>query len=370
MKVLMVGGTFDYSGGHTSSVFRKLYTSLLRTLEQRGRIGNDDPVLIYNGGNVRDLPGIMKHTVDAHLVLWMPLMPNEIEKTLSDIKKYNKGCLLVSSKVNNGRYKHEDLIMRMLNSKSNLMIEINSEEGTVAMRVLDPLGNIFGSATYTSNINLVAEFLGHRIDQLMSFTRLESVRHGDMSLPLEPVPGYLDLVHAVARQFSQLIPRAPEAGDRMLGNTSFRCTKGFPSYRDSGGRVYVSRRNVNKEQISMEDFVMADMSHAIKYWGHHKPSVDTPIQLRLYKVYPKINFMLHGHVYVVGAPFTLTPIPCGSYEESLEIAKVIDASDSRPNDEVTAAVVNLIGHGFIAMGATLDDLKNLEFRARMLPEIF
>ena len=41
---------------------------------------------------------------------------------------------------------------------------------------------------------------------------------------------------------------------RFLGNASFRCPKGFPSFRD-GKYIFVSKRNVNKEFITIDDFV-------------------------------------------------------------------------------------------------------------------
>ena len=35
-----------------------------------------------------------------------------------------------------------------------------------------------------------------------------------------------------------------------------------------------------------------------------KPSVDSSIQVRLYRILPEINYIVHAHCYAEGAPFT------------------------------------------------------------------
>ena len=49
------------------------------------------------------------------------------------------------------------------------------------------------------------------------------------------------------------------------------------------------------------------------YYGE-KPSVDTPIQIKLFNYYHNVNYMVHGHVYVDNAKMTEHKIPlwlCG-----------------------------------------------------------
>ena len=86
----------------------------------------------------------------------------------------------------------------------------------------------------------------------------------------------------------------------------------------------MSRRNVDKRYIEQEAFVPCYMDDTgnVLYYGPYKPSVDTPIQVRLYKYFPRINYMLHSHVYVKGAPFTSKAIPCGGIQEVTEIMRV------------------------------------------------
>lgn len=143
---------------------------------------------------------------------------------------------------------------------------------------------------------------------------------------------------------------------RFLGNCSFRCESGFPSFRKDG-YIYVSRRNSNKDMISAEHFVAVNvnlsLSDKIIYLGTHKPSVDTPVQVMLYKNLPNINYMLHSHVYIKDAPFTQNKLPCGSLEEVDEILDCISKNNLKDNDTIC---INLNG----GCGKTTYMLKNID----------
>lgn len=100
----------------------------------------------------------------------------------------------------------------------------------------------------------------------------------------------------------------------------------------------------------------------VYYFGDAKPSVDTPVQLRLYRLFPNINYMIHAHCYVKDGFFTNTPIPCGGLEEVEEITRIVyDTNETR-------YAFNLIGHGCIIMGQTVKDLKSFTFIKRPMPE--
>ena len=131
---------------------------------------------------------------------------------------------------------------------------------------------------------------------------------------------------------------------RFLGNSSFRCQRGFPSFRGNKDIIFVSRRNVDKRFIDKDHFVGSVLLEdgSVGYYGEYKPSVDTPIQLRLYNLLPKINFMIHSHCYINAAPFTKTPVPCGAVEEVDEIMEIIGQGRSQP-----FYAINLIGHGLL-----------------------
>ena len=173
-----------------------------------------------------------------------------------------------------------------------------------------------------------------------------------------------ELIKGYADDFHRLM--MPEEGvSRFLGNASFRCIKsGFPSFRGEDGIVFVSRRNVDKRYIGPEAFVATrlDEHGNVEYWGENKPSVDTPIQLRLYDMLPNVNFMLHAHVYVDKAPYSNYPVPCGAIEEVDKIMGLIDAND-------TDFSINLLGHGSIVFASSIEYLKNIPYIGRNIPEL-
>lgn len=136
--------------------------------------------------------------------------------------------------------------------------------------------------------------------------------------------------------------------------------------------ILVSRRNVDKRFVGEADFVAVEPSSLgdyldkdmhIDYYGDNKPSVDTPIQLALYALYPRINFMLHSHTYIEGAPFTENALPCGALEEVEEIVKAVR------DNSVSYFAVNLKGHGSIIASKHLDDLYDIPYITRNVPEL-
>jgi hypothetical protein len=148
-----------------------------------------------------------------------------------------------------------------------------------------------------------------------------------------------------------------------LGNASFRCESGFPSFRGKG-KIYVTRRNIDKRNLGINSFVaVEDTPEHVSYYGDDKPSVDTPIQLALYKTLPRINFMIHSHAYIYGAPMTKKIIPCGVLEEIEEILWAI------PDGDLNWFFVNLLGHGSICAGVQSRMLGNVKYYAREVPEL-
>jgi hypothetical protein len=221
--------------------------------------------------------------------------------------------------------------------------------------VFDPLGNEFCSKE--ENINKVADVLIKRLFELRSFTRVPSVCVGDEN-PYTQEQEFFEIVRDYAEKFHQLIHAANQ--NRLLGNVSFRCENGFPSYKDDE-LIYVSRRNIDKRDIQSTGFVAvrADVTHQVQYYGDNKPSVDTPIQIRLYQYYPNVKYMLHSHVYVEGAPETHSIVPCGAVEEFDEIVALY------PNRNAADFAVNLKGHGSLVLTSTVDNMRDIPFISRL-----
>lgn len=386
-KILFVGGTWneeycrpeDYPSGysgvfdisedsidksfdalklnHTYGRSSGLATKIIKEL-----IPYSSYLYFANGGKYSDLESILGRAVNFDIVFWWANVDNSLPK-VRDVKEYAPHVMLVTSKRNdNNKYNFSELINRVLGAKANLCVEFSKQlDGKFNMMVFDPLGNTW----YTGNN--ISDCVYYMIDRLVFLKTI--TRQGCMQVPgFTEVPNdenFFELIKENAEVFHKLINPAPGV-TRFLGNSSFRCQRGFPSFR-SDKIIYVSRRNVDKRYIERDAFVPTYLENDnLYYQGENKPSVDTPIQTRLYEALPNIHYMMHAHVYIENAPFTKNMIPCGGLEEVNEVLNAIkEHYDSLDKDFYS---INLIGHGSIVMGSTVDKIKNVSYIGRVLPE--
>ncbi len=359
-RALLVGGTFGNNPSHS-----KLAEEVFNAIKDSQNYIN---ITIHNGGRFSDLEKIAGSIKSEgyDIIVWMANVPEEHEKIVKNIKVDSPTCLLVTSKRNlDGKYSIQDIIYHALNIKSNLVLEIfkATDSDRYGCRILDPLCNCFED---TSDFSKAGRTLAARLQQLMWFTRIRSICAGkNRKIPVED--GFLSIIREHAEIFHDCIHPHPEATTRFFGNASFRCESGFPSFKQ-GNYIYVTRRNVDKRQLDRTAFVpvrvpvRVPMNHYIEYYGQHKPSVDTPIQVLLYEYYKNAKYMLHSHAYLVGCKFTSKVIPCGNVEEADEITKVV-----RDKQAVNFGV-NLIGHGSILIADNIEFIKRATFVARPQPE--
>jgi len=348
MKTLFVAGSFDEKGGKYSSLADKIYSSTGIQADY------------YNGGNYSHLLKLAEEVGKYDIVFWLARIPEDKPRISATLKE--KGAFIfVSSKRNlDEKLTTFDMIYDALKIKSNLVLEFKKKEEKYVARVIDPLGNVF--LDWESNFELVGKVLGKRTRELTGYTRVRSESVGekvDSSVNEE----FLEAIKFHAESFSKFTYENPEAINRHMGNASFRCTNGFPSFRKEG-LIYVSKRNFDKRGIDKDSFVAVnENSETLKYHGVKKPSVDTPIQIKLYQNYKNINYMLHSHCYIENAPFTSRIIPCGALEEVDEIKKIITGENSR------FFAVNLLGHGSLVASENISKIKDLPYYDRNLPEI-
>ena len=377
-KVLIVGGTFDNEGGRPSKLIYKIYEELKK-----------EPffeITYANGGLVSDLHnGILPDVINYNVVLWFANVSNDEDK-LRDVKAINPKTILITSKRNdNNKYTFAELISRALAIKANLTIEFSKQEDKFNMMLFDPLGNVFYDGLEVAEL---CDKLVNRTKKLLTFTRVPSVRDTENEVPVVPEETeFFEFAHSCADIFHNLI-RPAKGTERFLGNMSFRCQNGFPSFRGENGIIYVSRRNVDKSDINARSFVPTYLDEAMitRYFGENKPSVDTPIQLRLYNLCPWANYMLHAHCYVDTTNIldtmmirTNEPIPCGALEELSEIRIVLPARDGSfvefSKNAPRLLAINLTGHGCILIAKDIEILKELQkhkdncFVQRPTPEV-
>ena len=273
-----------------------------------------------------------------------------------NVKEINPRCMLIGSKRNNNEYDFGEVVKRALEQKLNLCIQFTkTEQQGRLMSILDPLGNIFYEGY---DIQEMVKVLINRTLYLKKIHRMGSYK-GDAIIHPQINEKFLEFVKDYAETFHELIQAQTS---RFLGNCSTRCMRGFPSVRD-GQLIYVSKRNVDKRYIDNDAFVACQLTEkGVKYFSENKPSVDTPIQLSLYKELPNINYMIHSHCYIKGAMFTDEIIPCGGLEEIDAILKLI------PDKNTEYAAINLKGHGSTIMVKDVKNLENIAYIPRLLPE--
>lgn len=338
MKIVAVGGTWNADGGRPSKVFARLARGIAEALA-----APDDHVHVANGGPIELLAA---PTADTDVLIWMPDVPNDHPKLIDQIKQSHPRVILVGSKRLDGRdITLVDVLNRMLHAKMNLGLVIDKQGDRFRGRVFDPLGNVFAEG---QDFEVLGRALAERARFLRSMHRVGSVSIG----PIKPEhiedqqaipPTFIDFVRGAATIFDRLVPR-PKQVTRFLGNAAFRCSYGFPALR-LRKRIYVSPRNIDKGVIGPESFVPVEpfrpFDPQVLYYGKVQPSVDTPVDLLLFDRYPSINFLIHGHVYIKDAPFTVDPIPCGAIEEFEAIYEAVGVWSG------PWFCVNLRGHGCI-----------------------
>lgn len=368
-KILFVGGDWNLEGGKSS----KMINEFAKYLPE---------ATVFNGGYYNQLKQILASSIYYNIVIWWANVPNELPK-IRKVKDVNAKTMLVSSKRNiNNQYSFQDLLQRSFELKSNLTIEFSKVNNLYKMKLFDPLGNVWYEGT---SIKKCTKKLLDRLQFIKSITR-ESTTEREENIgalswffnlfkeemyqseknPIIPIKEeFLNIVKDYAIQLAEVTFQTKEV-KRFLGNASFRCPKGFPSFRGDK-YIFVSKRNVNKEFITIDDFVPVYLENKkIYYCGKNKPSVDTPIQVRLYQLLPNINYMIHTHCYIDGAPFTKKALPCGAVEEVEEILKVLEEYYSNLNKDFY--LINLLGHGSIMMSKNPNQLKNISIVRRNLPE--
>lgn len=417
-KILFIGGTWnetwndpdEYPTGYTG-LFNSKYDSpekdidLCKLNHTYGKAsGLADKIIraikpyasvlsFANGGKYSDLEHHLKKTKNYDIVFWWANVDNKLPK-IRDVKETAPHVMLITSKRNdNDKYTFQELNQRALASKSNLVFEFKKVNDKFKMMIFDPLGCSWYDGFDTDE---AVEATMNRLSYLTSITRQKTTQisndkglilkwyfdqfaqdqiKSDKTIDTPCEQEFVDLVKEYAETFHLIMKPAANV-KRFLGNCSMkpfppqvgRCSKGMPSFRKDG-YIFVSQRNVDKEFLTLENFVPTYLeNNQVYYCGENKPSVDTPIQLRLYELLPNINYMIHAHVYIENAPYSTYPIPCGAIEEVDEIKKVIEKEFGTFDGEKYH--INLLGHGSIIMGKTIDDLKNVRYYGRTLPEKF
>lgn len=396
LRILIVGGTWttericeNYEYGKPSSLVFKIAEHLATKYA----------CSVHNGGQYKTLEVLLEEASKFDIVFWWANVDNSLPK-IRDVKECAPHVMLVTSKRDdNNTYSFQELVQRTLAAKANLTFKFQkTESGIFEMLVFDPLGCEWYNG---DNLNEAIDAAMERLVYLHSITRQKTIPapedkglvlkwyfdqfkqpeyQSDKTVTIPNEQLFIDIVRKYAHKFQEFMPSDCKT-TRFIGNASLRpkapqvgrCGKGMPSFRHDG-YIFVSKRNIDKQFIELDNFVPVYLEDdKLFYCGEDKPSVDTPVQIRLYQALPNINYILHSHCYIKGAPYTNTAIPCGAIEECDEVLECLKANYADLNQDYY--VLNLKGHGSLLMFNNTDPQFNiiieptLEYIPRILPEL-
>lgn len=313
MKTLLCGGT--------CGVVTRKPSKIAQLFADELHINN-----VFNGTVPEDVK-------DHDLIIWMPDFPNDQE---NKYPKKDKGSVLICSKVMREGYTDTDAVTRIFKMQGNAVIKIYKDEKMFRFQLTDALGN-----NWTKKTTSIAE-VAKAIRKLYFWTKgseRKSLKHEQLYYPFTLNTDFVDLIKTA----SQRVMNGTE--ERFFGNYSTRCTKLFPSERVIKGGFLFSPRNVDKQFIEPEDCVYCTEDTC---FGNRKPSVDAPIQIEIYKKFPIVNYMIHGHAYIKNAPVTKDYFPCGDMREVDGIVDIMNKG---------VQVLNLKNHGFLITATNLAELE-------------
>lgn len=375
MTILIVGGTWNREFNNSTESYGKpssLVTKLSNALTTYGLVD------VYNGGRYDKLEDIIKSASSYDVVFWWANVDNSLPK-IRNVKEIAPHTILINSKRDDeNKYSFQELIQRSLAAKANLTWKFKKiADKTFETTIFDPLGSVWYLGT---DFDAAIKACMDRLIFLKRMTRQPSIKTDKINI-IPDEQDFVDVVRKYAAEFQKYMDSSVKT-KRFIGNASLRlikpfsdsrCGKGMPSFRGTDNMIFVSKRNIDKQFITLDNFVPVYMDNdKLMYCGEDKPSVDTPVQIRLYKELDHINYMLHSHCYIKNAPFTHEAIPCGAIEEFDEVMKLIQ--EQKIDNHCNQYFVNLIGHGSIIMWNNMqqfhEDIEpKLEYYKRDMPEI-
>jgi hypothetical protein len=325
MKTLVVGGNF---GLHPRP--SKIIDLLAKAIKADK---------IYNGGYITEYKNELKE-IDLSgydLIIWAANVANSWRKFYP---KKDPGAVLIVTKVLEENRTQADALQRVFAMHGNAVITIDKEEELLfTFKLVDALNNSWGES--------------HNIENLVEYiTKFYKWSKGSIRVGTKQyAPKNLSRLIEINKQLADAFEQTPMG--RYFGNLSTRCSKMFPSAKHNNGtKIWVSRRNVNKKRLTEEDMILTFKNEKeINYIGTNKPSVDTPIQLDLYELFPNINYMIHGHAFIKNAPVTSHYYPCGDLREVGVAALLINQTGN--------GIINLKNHGFLIYAKTIENFEKI-----------
>lgn len=275
------------------------------------------------------------------LIIWAPNFPNDWPKVYP---KKKKGAVLICTKVMREGYTQVDAVSRIFKMHGNAVIAIyKNKPRKFNFEFIDALGNVWIKTDNIESLALrISDFYSWSASQIRK--SLKQIKIKDpITFRSEKTQRFIDLNIQLAEKIKSRF------NARYFGNFSTRCMALFPTMRSEfSHKILVSPRNTNKQQLTTDDFVLVDIDK-MECYGDRKPSVDTPIQIHLYKNFDDVNYMIHGHAFIKNALQTYGYYPCGDMREAYHLHDFFLEG---------TRVINLRKHGFLIAAKNLDFIEH------------
>jgi hypothetical protein len=252
------------------------------------------------------------------------------------------GAILICAKMMHHGDKRINAVAEIFKLHANAVLAFYDEIGGYRVELIDALGNVWFDGFDRRRLAArIVEF----IDWSSRAVRVKSIMaEGTKVIAGSWIEEFLGIVKDASQKMM-----SSDVG-RYFGSVSTRCQKLFPSI--CGEVIYSSARDVCKEYITPDDMVRVKGGDCEVFaYGGRKPSVDAPIHIGLYKLFPKIKFLIHGHAYIEGCRTTNHYLSCGDLREIYDVGYIVE------DKQCSFMCVNLKNHGFIVGADTLEKLE-------------
>jgi len=359
----LIADEFEFNGFDVTrwGNFSGAETLMFEELQNRCRQKLNFDVIIF----LAHLPNILISPLSDKIRSendWASLGVEKAPKLVQLIKLHSPKAVLVPFKLIDQDVDRIEVIKWMLKLKVGWTVYLR-----LGLKGRFWLTDALGNETEVERSKLAA-LLAKTIERQMKVRRRSSKWQGVETPQVEYLEALVDFSRKMQPGFSQLIERNVASG-RWPGNFSFRCTHSFLSKREKDGFM-ITRRNVAKNGMKEEDFVLVAgelKDDHLVFWGDRKskPSTDAPVHRIIYQRLPWVKYIVHGHMFadrdrVVGDDW-LDLWPCGAENEGEDVVRVA------PKDKQSLWVVNVTGHGFVALIGdedprdALNELSKLKF---------
>lgn len=350
-KVLFVAGNWDENGGRTSKYMSKFINAV------ENYVGESN-LYSFNGGKYDQLHDIMKLIKEVEVVFWFPNIPGELPR-LPKVKDINREVVVLNYKRNDRhRYKLNELISIAISQKSDLTCEVRKDEtGHYELRVVDTLGTVW--ANFDTNLSKSVAKMFSRVSVLHSTTKSSSIK-ADKPSKIPKFDKELKVFNKAIKENHNLND-AREDVNRFIGTLAIRDN-------EDKDLIHFNKRSATIKGIDNTDLVQTKLVNekTTYYSKYSKPSINAPVYLRLLEQLPNINYAFHSHYYIDKASFTERAVVDGGLEEVSEVIRVLSReSDLRGKNYQ----VNLIGHGCLVLLNDINDLEDVDFVRRGIPEV-